>query len=1621
MQNENLAQQEKNSLALIQKRMESNNQSLHSVSELLNKERTEAFKKVDLRLATTLSINSQINSLPADIVNINGSLLVGYKIKKTSVQKTEISDVFTFSKIQNSDIDSFALTETNPLESILFEEKFMSEFARLYQYYKDAQFHQFIKDANSLLIVFRIGSTEEDIKAYRWDIDRNQNYKYVGEVQGSTLFSKITKGQLKLSPVILGNNKKNGLEITPELYLLNQDGKAIFNHSKSGVILEEALSHKLQSIEDIKVFKLQVGGLTLIKFIPYNEDPRFYIFDSVANKVTRTDNFELSAQALPEDNGVIFTNGYYLNDGQFKKFDFDLNSYHYETYKSPNGEDFMFVFYNVKTNDYVIYNYSIVSKEVTPPIVANGYTLLDNGGLLLLKESSEPTKVHHVQLWESVYFSDNFYREIQNNAPETRISKIGNTEVVKAIGSINSIVNFIANKEVSVPVYQTIIKMIEQTLDSYIWLSSFNDLKVTSTLNEVKETAKQVINEFQKVEELKTFSKNKIKKAKEDFEEVNRLSRTRTSELSHMLPALVKIKSFIGQASTLKEDRYIDLAAVNDIMAQAEKRRVEINNIIIDLLDQPETYSNLTNSIKDIGKSIENENSYRKVKELNLQINTVTEQLDTLNQEVSSLDFEDNALLSEIMEKMAAVFAVINQVKSRGKQKEQDLAFEEAKVEFASHSKLLEQTLKNSLNNSNTIEKTENEYSKTLALLQELEARFSEFNTEEFTLAISRQREDILSAFSSHKQKLQVELQKKTENLVNAIDVSLRSIQSKAGQAETVHDVSSIFLTDGIVIKTRKLIEQVRELGDISKAEDLSGQLRKIEKDSIKKVRDDLDIFEKNGTVLKLGSYRFAVNKKPFEIVLIKREGKVFTHIETTEYYKEVDLSTISSELYQFWNYDFISESANLYRAEYLVYSILQDIKDGKNGLNSEIIEEITTKGLLFGEAYSLLNLVQDYSGKLYKEGYIKGIHDNDATAILQAILDQQKKAVELQYNSYDRLIAWTLRARINHTASTHDDEIVHDIKRGFMLLKKINTPLLLNSAIKELKDELQTENDFSLDSLNYLVNFTENNSVKTSIQVEEFYTKMYQEIGMFLDEYKKSFKEHDYFTDQMKIITDVCSLIEAYCDYKNETKSLINEIAIYFVRKEILQTEVAAEKIEYLVQIDGLYGEHSNIKNGSLVFTTEDFNMRNKYHREHIIVAYEGVDEFKRKTLEKEKETININSFKSKPLTSFVKNKLISESYFPKFGANLAKQIGETGDSKKSDTMGMLLLTSPPGYGKTTLVEYVVNKLGMVFVKINCPSIGHNVTSLDPNDAPDLTARKEIEKINLSFEMGNNVCLYLDDIQHTNPEFLQKFIPLCDGTRTVEGVWNGKSKTYNLRNKRFAVIMAGNPYTESGESFKIPDMLANRADTYNLGEISSDDRSVFEMSYIENAIVSNPITEPLTNRSMKDVYLFIKMANGLDVDKAEFDYEYSSIEVDEIVKVLRMMKQVQSVVLKVNEQYIYSASQSSEYRNEPPFKLQGSYRNMSKIVEKILPLMTDKEIKNLIMDHYQAESQTLTTSNEENLLKFKEIFGILTEEEKSRWEELKAIFKKVNGSNDKATLQEISNSLAMIANALAK
>ncbi|HLC15898.1 MAG TPA: AAA family ATPase, partial [Thermodesulfovibrionia bacterium] len=425
------------------------------------------------------------------------------------------------------------------------------------------------------------------------------------------------------------------------------------------------------------------------------------------------------------------------------------------------------------------------------------------------------------------------------------------------------------------------------------------------------------------------------------------------------------------------------------------------------------------------------------------------------------------------------------------------------------------------------------------------------------------------------------------------------------------------------------------------------------------------------------------------------------------------------------------------------------------------------------------------------------------------------------------------------------------------------------------------------------------------------------------------------------------------------------------------------------------MMGDHAVIKKGAYSLNYINFMEKLSHYEETVVPVYQKYQSLKKSLIAQFAEELRLEGFKPRVLTSFVRNRLIDRVYLPLIGDNLAKQIGAAGEqNKRTDRMGLLLI-SPPGYGKTTLMEYIANRLGIIFMKINGPAIGNRVTSLDPAEAPNASAREEVEKLSLALEMGDNVMIYVDDIQHCNPEFLQKFISLCDAQRKIEGVYKGKSKTYDLRGKKVCVVMAGNPYTESGDKFQIPDMLANRADTYNLGDIIGSAYDEFVLSYLENSLTSNQVLNNLATKSRKDVYSFIRMAETGDREGLEFEAGYSLEEMNEYVNVLKKLITVRDIILKVNKEYIRSASQSDEFRTEPPFKLQGSYRNMNKIAEKVLPVMNDDEVQTLILSHYDQEAQILTTGAEANLLKFKELTHTLTEADLQRWQEIKKIFTK--------------------------
>lgn len=1625
---------------IIKKRLNTQGETLQQKIEQLNQARKEEFGGTKNEIIGKTNIRTDNNCVPVDIAQINDKLLLGYNVSVGMKVEVKIDDVLGLYEIE--EIENGYRTHKVPFEdTFLNNDSFKRAFNDLMTYYKGSKLVQIIKGLNHLLVCFQIGKEVHDLKIFRFNIDKDNNITYLDDKgfenhRKPNYFDFDWKQTTREDHVV---GKHPHISINDKLFVETIGGDLtikIENNTDDGLgIYSEAVDDPNQGLEESDIHFSETNSFIFLKIKPYREEHyRYFIYNKVTEDVIRADSIGNSCKLLPEEHGVIFSNGYYLVNGEKKFFNAESkNLKFFDKISSPNGEDYLYVFFDAQQGLYVLYSYNIITKELQNPIPAHGYSLYQNGLMVIFKEdeNSEAKKIHPLRLWQTPFCSDLFFNQQSKNSNNSFLSNIGNAELVRAISDVYSIVQYINKKEVSSSLFEGVIKQANKCLDDYHWLSNDSAFNISSSVEEIISTSELVIDEFEKVKSIQENAEKEITStAKHQHELVNKIKLADPKNTSGFVKLLDEIKAQLGHLISIQEQRYIDTDKVDAFKKEMETQKDVVNQKLINLLQNKKSFEEYFNRVSKAEKYM---NSAQKVVDLEPAeeiISEVTTDINIINDEVNEIKVKDATITAQILDSVSEVYAKVNQIKAKIKNVKKSFLSDEAKAEFSSQFKLLSQSVSSALTASETPDKCDEQMARLMSQVESLESKFADFD--EYLAEIYTKREEIQTAFESHKEQLLNAVQRRVNNIEKAATITLNSINKKVEKFDDIDALNSYFASDSMVLKLRGLIEEVKELGDSVKADDLDSKLKNIKDKALRSLRDNKDIFEDNGRIMKMGKHKFSVNKNPVDLTVVpKNEGLAF-HLTSTDFYEDI-LNEEFNALKDYWNLEVISETDDVYRAEYLAYSILREAEDQVNDMNMQILHQALAEE-------SLEKLVQKYSGDKYKEGYIKGVHDADATLVLETILKMYDNAGELKFSQKNR--AATLVYMLSEFMDSNDNakkhwDLIRNIewKNAMFLYENFNDQKEVNRFINNhssvLKNKLNNIDFNAEKSAEYFGQVVSNsyNEAKKSFEIqitrnandcaEDFLTMVrHQNITLF---------EKDTSIDEKFHILK--TWIEAYVHNKNkeEWKHFIDESAAVALIKQTSDAKhyfgFISNEVLLSQEVSGLIGQHKRLDNGKLFVTLDDFLERCEYHHDVVVPNYEKVQSLKKEIISDKRDEIQIKDFTANPLSSFVRNKLITDSYLHLIGDNFAKQMGTVGENKRTDSNGMLLLISPPGYGKTTLIEYIAHKLGLVFMKINCPSLSHDITSLDPTEAPDATSRKELEKLNLSFEMGNNVLLYLDDIQHTSPEFLQKFISLCDGTRRIDGVWKGQPKTYDMKGKKFSIVMAGNPYTESGEVFKIPDMLANRADIYNLGEMLSGQDGIFELSYIENSLTSNPVLAPLATRDLDDLYRFIDMAKGENIPLNEFDHNYSTAEANEIVSLLKKMLKVQDVVLKVNQQYIKSASIADKYRTEPPFKLQGSYRNMNKMVEKVVSVMNDKEVDNVILDHYVGEAQTLSNGTEENLLKLKEVLEIMTNEEKERWEGIKKDFTrhKMVGDEDTDGSVKIANQLVSLNERMAQ
>ncbi|MFI6810459.1 DNA repair ATPase [Streptomyces luteogriseus] len=1562
-------------------------------AEALNVRRGEEFGSTRLELVGTGRLRTEHSAVPRDVVAVGAVLLFGCNAVPSREAGTRVGDVLAL-----YDRDLRRLPD-GAVPGLLDDPAFVREFGALHRYYRQARLLRLRRTEGRLLAVFQTGEKADDTRVLRWALSDDGRATFL-DARGERDHVLPPSHDVEWidstrEDHVLGRHPH--VSIRGEVFVSTVGGALAVKVDDETEVQEgvysEPVDEPLQSLADADIAYARVGALILLRIRPYKEDTdRHLVFNTLTRTVVRLDGIGRACRRLPEDQGIVFPGGYCLAAGTHKSYELDTAELEFEReYRSPNGEDVLYAFHARAEGRSLLLSYNTIRKEMANPLPCQGWALFDDGALVVLRADTDASqRVHPVQWWTSPYVSDT--HAAAQPVGTGPLARIGNADLVRGISDCLSIAGAVADTTPTNEVYEALAAACVRAADTHHWLADPELGDLHAPLGQLRDTAQQVLSEFATVQALTRQAEDALTEAAARVAEVVRRLRGESARsAAEWVTGLTELRHAQGHLLTLKDMRYADTARIDALAADTASDLAAFGRRAVAHLARENAFADHDADVERLVADAEAITTVAEAAPLAARMDDLVVGLRTVTEVVAGLDIADATVRTAILERIAAVLGGVNRARAALDGRRRELLGREGRAEFAAEFALLGQSVTGALTAADSPEACDEQLALLLVQVENLESRFAEFD--DFLTTLADKRDEIHEAFSARKQTLADARARRAERLADSANRVLRTVARRAAAQPDADAVSTYFTSDPMPAKVRRVADELRDLGDQVRAEELDGRLKAARQDALRALRDRSDLYTDNGRTIRLGTHRFAVNTQPLDLTLVPHGDSLAFALTGTDYRSPVTDPDFT-DTRPYWDRPLPSESPEVYRAEYLAARLLDE--HGPEAL---------------AEA-DLPALVRQAAETAYDEGYERGVHDHDATAILTTLLRLHEGAGPLRHEPAARAAAQLFWAH-GTTAGERRSWTLRAVS-----LARARDTFGLTPAIADLRRELA---DVAGGEAAAAYLFEELTTGSDGFVISA-------STSTLLDKFRRTVGASAY-DDDLSALTDQAAreqLVEAWLTaYASATGTgLTPGDLAEAVAAELCPGLTRYESDAPLTEtVTGLRGTHPRITGRALPLRIDELLARTRRFRTHDAPGHRAYQHRRTALVGAERTRIRLDDHRPRVMSAFVRGRLIDEVYLPLIGDSLARQLGTTGDSKRTDSGGLLLLISPPGYGKTTLMEYVADRLGMILVKVDGPALGHTVTSLDPAEAPNATARQEIEKINFALAAGNNTLLHLDDIQHTSPELLQKFIPLCDATRRIEGVWDGVPRTYDLRGKRFAVCMAGNPYTESGSRFQVPDMLANRADVWNLGDVLTGKDDVFALSFIENALTANPVLAPLAGRDRADLDLLIRLAQGDPAARADrLTHPCAPAELEQILAVLRHLLTARETVLAVNTAYIASAAQSDTARTEPPFRLQGSYRTMNKIAQRVRPVMNDVELAALIEDQYRAEAQTLTTGAEANLLKLAELRGTLTTEQSARWTELKAAHVRARslGGPEDGQLARAVSALGLLADRIA-
>ena len=236
---------------------------------------------------------------------------------------------------------------------------------------------------------------------------------------------------------------------------------------------------------------------------------------------------------------------------------------------------------------------------------------------------------------------------------------------------------------------------------------------------------------------------------------------------------------------------------------------------------------------------------------------------------------------------------------------------------------LITHSVSNYLGLCDTHEKADSYLTKLVVQLDELESKFSDF--EEFIPQLAEKREEIVSAFTSKKQNILENRNKKINSLFDAAERVFKGLENRLKTLEDTKLINDIFSNDLMVEKLRDIIENLVSLGDTTKASEIESKIKSLKENAIRQLKDKKELFL-DGNTIKFGKNNFLVSEEEAELTFIRKNEFFYYHISGTDFWEKVEEDLISPYK-RVWNQENVSESSEIYKAEYMAYKVFQKYK----------------------------------------------------------------------------------------------------------------------------------------------------------------------------------------------------------------------------------------------------------------------------------------------------------------------------------------------------------------------------------------------------------------------------------------------------------------------------------------------------------------------------------------------------------------------------------------------------------------------------------------------------------------------------------------------------------------------